>query len=115
MIDSCPTSQDIKQLQRFLSIVNWLCPRFATSDLSLEGQPKNAAVDCRSQGDFKDAKRLLTKVVPLQHPSPQAKLSIPTSEALYSKNLVTVGAPLVFFPENCLTRNLVIPLLIESC
>ncbi len=40
---------------------------------------------------------------------------LPSSKVLCSKNPVTIDAPLVSFPKNCLTQNLVIPLLIGSC
>jgi hypothetical protein len=58
--------------------------------------------------------RFLTKVVPLQHPSPQAELFLATDASdsqiggINSKNPVTIGVPLVSFSEICPTWNLII-------
>jgi hypothetical protein len=80
-IDSCPAPQDIKQLKRFLSMVNfyrcflpgYTCVLRPLTDL-LRGSPKMLQWTTMAEEAFQDAKCLLTKVVPLQHPSPQAEL-----------------------------------------
>jgi putative transposase len=84
-IYSCPAPQDIKKLQRFLSMVNFyrrFLPGCASvsSPLTdiLKGSPKTLQWTAMAKEAFQGAKCLLTKVVPLQHPSPQAKLSLAT-------------------------------------
>jgi hypothetical protein len=75
--DSCPAPRVIKQLQRFLSMVNFYrsflpgCARILRplTDL-LKGSPKMLEWTAAAKEAFQDAKCLLTKAVPLQHPSP---------------------------------------------
>ncbi len=73
------------KLRRFLSMVNFYC-RFlpgcasVSSPLTdiLKGSPKTLQWTAMAKEAFQGAKCLLTKVVPLQHPSSQAKLSLAT-------------------------------------
>jgi hypothetical protein len=81
-----PLPQNIKQLQWFLGKVNFyfryflpncaqvLCP---LTD-RLKGGPKTLEWTAPAQEAFQNAKCLLAAVVPLQHPAPQAKLSLTT-------------------------------------
>jgi hypothetical protein len=81
-IENCPSTQDIKQLQRFLGMVNFYCrflPNCAQvlkplTDL-LRGE---AEWTVSAQEAFQNAKRLLVAAVPLQHPAPNAELSLAT-------------------------------------
>jgi hypothetical protein len=83
-IKNCP-SQDIKQLQCFLDMVNFYCcflPNCAQvlkplTDLWKWGS-KMLEWTVSAQGAFQDAKRLLAAAVPLQHPAPNAELSLAT-------------------------------------
>ncbi len=84
-IDSCLLPPDIKQLQRFLGMVNFyrcFLPDCAhvlrpLTDL-LRGSPKTVQWTAAAEEGFQDAKHLLTKAVSLQHPFPEAKLSLAT-------------------------------------
>jgi hypothetical protein len=77
--------QDIKQLQRFLGMVNFFLrflPKCAQAlhpliDL-LKGVPKTLEWVALAQEAFQNVKRLLTAAVPLQHAAPQAELSLAT-------------------------------------
>ncbi len=44
----------------------------------LKEGPKTAEMDSSAQEAFQNAKRLLAAAVPLQHPAPQAELSLAT-------------------------------------
>jgi hypothetical protein len=84
-IKICPPPQDIKQLQRFLGMVNFyrrFLPNYAQvqkplTDL-LRGGAKILRWAAATQEAFQQAKRLLAAVVPLQHPAPNAELSLTT-------------------------------------
>ncbi len=84
-IENCPPPQDIKQLQRFLSTVNFylrFLPNCAQvlkplTDL-LRGGAKTLECTVSAQEAFQNAKRLLAAAVPLQHPAPNAELSLVT-------------------------------------
>ncbi len=84
-IKNCPLPQDIKQLQCFLSMVNFYCrflPKCAQilkhfTDL-LKGRAKTLEWTVSAQEAFQDAKRILAAAVPLQHPAPNAELSLAT-------------------------------------
>jgi hypothetical protein len=84
-IELCPPPQDIKQLQRFLGMVNFYCrflPKCAQvlrplTDL-LKGGAKTWEWTASAQEAFQNAKRLLAAAVPLQHPAPTAELSLAT-------------------------------------
>jgi hypothetical protein len=85
-IQNCsPPPQDIKQLQRFLGMVNFYCrflPNCAQvlhplTDL-LKGGPRTLQWTGTAQESFQKVKRLLAAAVPLQHPSPTAELSLAT-------------------------------------
>ncbi len=82
---------------------SWLrLPFVAIKTDLLKDSPKTLERTAASEEAFQGAERLLTKAVPLQHPSAQAKLSLATdtsdslSEVSCSKNLVTIGFLLVF-------------------
>jgi hypothetical protein len=84
-IKNCPHPQDIKQLQRFLCMVNFyriflpLCAQILKplTDL-LKGGAKTLEWTVSAQEAFQNAKRLLAAAVPLQHPAPNAELSLAT-------------------------------------
>ncbi len=84
-IENCPPPQDIKQLQRFLGMVNFyrrFLPNCAQvlkplTDL-LKGGAKTLQWTAAAQEAFQNAKRLLAAAVPLQHPAPNAELSLAT-------------------------------------
>jgi hypothetical protein len=84
-IKNCPPTQDIKQLQCFLGMVNFylrFLPKCAQilkplTDL-LKGGAKTLEWIVSAQEAFQNAKRLLAAAVPLQHPAPSAKLSLAT-------------------------------------
>jgi hypothetical protein len=80
-----PSPQDIKQLQCFLSMVNFYCrflPKCAQASKPLtdllKGGAKMLEWTVSAQEAFQKAKRLLAAVVPLQHPAPNAELSLAT-------------------------------------
>jgi hypothetical protein len=80
-----PPPQDIKQLQHFLSMVNFYCrflPKCAQilkplTDL-LKGWAKMLEWTVFAHEAFQNAKLLLAVAVPLQHPAPNAELSLAT-------------------------------------
>jgi hypothetical protein len=84
-IKNCQPPQDIKRLQRFLSMVNFyrrFLPKCAQilkplTDL-LKGGAKTLEWTVSAQEAFQNAKRLLVAAVPLQHPTPNAELSLAT-------------------------------------
>jgi hypothetical protein len=84
-IKNCPPPQDIKQLQRFLGMVNFYrrflpkCVQMLKplTDL-LKGGAKTLEWTVSTQEAFQNAKRLLAAAVPLQHPAPNAELSLAT-------------------------------------
>ncbi len=84
-IENCPPPQDIKQAQNLLGMVNFY-PRFLPkcaqvlkplTDL-LKGGAKTFEWTVSAQEAFQNAKRLLAVAVPLQHPAPNAELSLAT-------------------------------------
>jgi hypothetical protein len=73
----------------------------------LKGGAKTLEWTASDQEAFQHAKPLLAAAEPLQHPAPNAELSllpltplIHISEGSCSKNLETIGGPLFFFPVN---------------
>ncbi len=84
-IENCPPPQDIKQLQRFPGMLNFyrrFLPNCAQvlkplTDL-LRGGAKTLERTISTQEAFQNAKRLLAAAVPLQHPTPNAELSLAT-------------------------------------
>jgi hypothetical protein len=80
-----PPPQDIKQLQRFLGLLsfyrcflpNWAQVLRPSTDF-LKGGPKTLEWTDKAQEAFQKAKRLLAAAVPLQHPFPNAELSLAT-------------------------------------
>jgi hypothetical protein len=84
-IENCPPPQDIKQLQRFLGMVNFyrlFLPNCAQilkplTDL-LRGGAKTLQWTATAQEAYQQAKRLLSAPVPLQYPAPNAELSLAT-------------------------------------
>jgi hypothetical protein len=84
-IKNCPPPQDIKQLQRYLGMVNFyhrFLPNCAQvlkplTDL-LKGGAKTLQWTATAQEAFQKAKCLLAAAVPLQHPAPNAELSLAT-------------------------------------
>jgi hypothetical protein len=84
-IELCSPPQDIKQLQRFLGMMNFYCcflPNGAhvlrpLTDL-LKGGGKTLKWTASAQEAIQGAKRLLAAAVPLQHPAPTAELSLAT-------------------------------------
>jgi hypothetical protein len=78
-------TQDIKQLQHFLGMVNFyrrFLPKYEQvlkplNDL-LKGGAKTLEWTVSAQEAFQNAKRLLAAAVPLQHPAPNAELSLAT-------------------------------------
>ncbi len=83
--ENCPPPQDIKQLQRFLGMVNFyrqFLPSCAqvlkpSTDL-MRGGAKTLKWTASAQEAFQNAKRLQAAAVPLHHPAPNAKLSLAT-------------------------------------
>ncbi len=75
----CPPPQDIKQLQHFLGMVNFYrrflpnCAQVLHPYTDLLGGGGGSA-----QEAIQNAKRLLAEAVPLQHPTPNAELSLAT-------------------------------------
>jgi hypothetical protein len=73
-----------------------------------------------TQEAFQNAKSLLAAAVPLQHPAPNAELSLATDASdthirgVMQKNQATIGDHLVFSLANSQTWNRVIPLLIVN-
>jgi hypothetical protein len=84
-IELCPPPQDIKQLQRFLGMVNFYCrfmPNCAQvlcplTDL-LKGVAKLLEWTASAREAFQGAKCLLAVAVPIQHPARTAELSLAT-------------------------------------
>ncbi len=84
-IKNCLPTQDIKQLQLFLGMVNFyhrFLPNCAQvlkplTDL-LRGGAKTLQWTATPQKAFQQAKRLLAAAVPLQHLAPNAELSLAT-------------------------------------
>ncbi len=84
-IENCPPPHDIKQLQRFLDMVNFyrrFLPNCAQvlrplTDLLKRGA-KTLEWTAFAQEAFQNAKRLLVAAVPLQHLAPNAELSLAT-------------------------------------
>ncbi len=84
-IRNCPPPQDIKQLQCFLGMVNFyrcFLPKCAQilkplTDL-LKGGAKTLEWTVAAQEAFQNEKSLLAAAVPLQHPAPNAELSLAT-------------------------------------
>jgi hypothetical protein len=84
-IKNCPPPQDIKQLQCFLGRVNFYCrflPKCAQilkplTDL-LKGGADPLEWTVSAQEAFQNAKLLWAALVPLQHPAPNAELSLAT-------------------------------------
>jgi hypothetical protein len=84
-IKNCPPPQDIKQLQRFLVMVNFYrrflskCAQILKplTDL-LKGGAKTLEWTVSAQEAFQNAKRLLVAAAPLQHPASNAELSLAT-------------------------------------
>ncbi len=102
---------------------SWLWPLSAAYNWSPEGQPQNAVGDRRSWGSFafQDAKRLLTKAVPLR-PFPSGRAFFSHWHLLFSnrrrhaaKIQWSLASPWFFFLGSCLTWSLVIQCLIGSC
>jgi hypothetical protein len=84
-IQDCPPPQEIKQLQRFLCMVNFYCrflPNYAQVlkplTFLLKGGAKTLEWTAAAQEAFQKAKHLLATAVPLQHPAPNAELSFAT-------------------------------------
>ncbi len=84
-IELCPPPQDIKHLQCFLGMVNFY-RRFLPNSTQvlrpltylLKGGAKTLEWTTAAQEAFQNAKRLLVAAVPLQHPAPNAELSLAT-------------------------------------
>jgi hypothetical protein len=81
-IKNCLHAQDIKQLQHFLGMVNFyrrFLPNCAQVLKPLtEGGSQDFAIECHRSGGFQQAKSLLAAAVLLQHPAPNAELSLAT-------------------------------------
>jgi cytoskeleton-associated protein 5 len=107
-----PPPQDIKQLQRFLSMVNFYCcflPNCTQvlhplTDL-LKGRVQEDEWTASAQGAFQNAKHLLATAVPLQHPTPHAELSLATDASdthiggIMQQKSGDHGQPLGFFSK----------------
>jgi hypothetical protein len=82
-VQDCPPPTDIKQLQRFLGLINFyrrFLPAVARTlqpltDL-LKGSPKVLLWSPAAEAAFVAAKAALVAAVPLCHPAPQAVLSL---------------------------------------
>jgi hypothetical protein len=110
-----PPPQDIKQVQRFLSIVNFyrcFLPNCALvlrplTDL-LKGEPKTLELTAGAHEAFQNAKRLLATSMLLTVSIPPCKLNflLPLAPPLLiltascSKTWVTIGNHLVFSQES---------------
>ncbi len=126
-IKNFPPPQDIKQLQRFLGIINFYrrflpeCTQILKplNDL-LKGGAKTLEWTVSAQEAFQNAKRLLVAAVPLQHPAPNAELSLATDASdthiggVMQQKSGDHWRPLGFSPANSQTRNHVVPLLIVN-
>jgi hypothetical protein len=81
-IENCPPPQDLKQLQRFLGMVNFyrhFLPKCAQvlkplTDL-LKSGAKTLEWTVSAQETFQNARRLLAAALPIQHPAPNAFFS----------------------------------------
>jgi hypothetical protein len=121
-------AQASKQLLRSLGMVNFcrsfsprlhLCLRSLTH--LLKGGTKTLELTDVTEEAFQSVKHLLAMAVPLQHPAPNAELSLATEN--FDSHLGGVMQqksgdhwhPLSFFSRNRLRRNLIIPLSIRSC
>jgi hypothetical protein len=83
-IENCPPPQDFKQLQHLLGMVNFYrrflpnCAQVLKPLTDLRGGAKILQWTATAQEAFQQAKRLLAAEVPLQHPAPNAELSLAT-------------------------------------
>jgi hypothetical protein len=123
-IENCPPPQDIKQLQRFLGMVNFYrhflpnCTQVLkpSTDL-LKGGAKTLEWTASAQEAFQNAKRLLAAAVPPQHPAANAELSLATDTSdthiggVMQQKSGDHWRPLGFLPANSQTQNCVIQLL----
>jgi hypothetical protein len=86
----------------------------------LKGGAKTLEWTVSAQEAFQNAKRLLAAVVPLQHPAPNAELSLATDASdthirgVMQQKSGDHWRPLGFSPANSQTQNHVIPLLIVN-
>ncbi len=111
-IKLCPPPRDIKQLQCFLGMVNFY-PRFLPNCAQvlrpltnlLKGGAKTLELIASAQEAFQNAIHLLAAAVPLQHPAPNAKLSLATDASdthiggVINKNLDIIGSPWFILPQ----------------
>ncbi len=80
----------------------------------LKGGAKTLKWTATAQEAFQQSKRLLAAAVPLQHPRPNAELSLATDASdtliggVMQQNLETIGGPSVSSPANYQTQNHVI-------
>jgi cleavage and polyadenylation specificity factor subunit 1 len=75
-VQDCPPPTDIKQLQRFLGLINFyrrFLPSIACTDL-LKDSPKSLLWSSAAEAAFVAAKSALVAAVPLCHPAPSACL-----------------------------------------
>ncbi len=126
-IKNCPHPQDIKQLQCFLGMVNlYRCflPKCAQilkplTDF-LKGGAKILEWTVSAQEAFQNAKRLLSVAVPIQHPAPNAELSLASDTSdtpiggVVQQKSGYHWRPLGFSPAISQTWNHVTPLLIVN-
>jgi hypothetical protein len=107
-----------------VNFYRWFLPKCAQilkplTDLR-KGGAKTLEWTVSTQEAFQNAKHLLAAAVPLQHPAPNAELSLATDAShtdiggVMQKNQETFGDHLVFSPANSQTQNPVTPLLIVN-
>jgi hypothetical protein len=114
VIPTCP-SQDIKQLQRFLSMVNFYrhllpgcAPVLQTLTDLLKGRTKTLEWTYTAEEAFQNAKQLLSAAIPQKNNILPSMLSFPWLltppnsmwEASCNKNQEIIGVFLVFSPKN---------------
>ncbi len=103
-IELCPPPEDVKQVQRFLGMVNFyrrFLPNCAQvlrplTDL-VEGGDKTLEWTASTQEAFQDAKCHLAEAVPLQYPTPNAELSL----APFQRGRWAAYPLLGFHKKNC--------------
>jgi hypothetical protein len=124
-IENCPPPQDIKQLQRFLGMLNFyrrFLPNCAQvlkplTDLLRGGGAKTLEWTASTQEAIQNAKRLLAAAVPLQHPAPNAELSLATDASdthirgVIQQKSGSIGGHWDSYHANSQTRTHVIQLL----
>jgi hypothetical protein len=108
-VESFPPPQDIKQLQRFLGLINFY-RRFLPSAAQtlkpltnlLRGSPKTLEWSASAETAFRAAKAALVAAVPLSHPAPNATLALAVEFSERKHNSIARGVVLFAFQTHTL-------------